>query len=339
MRRLRWLVAGLIVGSSTPAFAQTASEKANAEALFESGKKLLEQGNYKDACPKFEASEKLDSGIGTLLFLGECYEKSGRVASAWATFREAESVARGRGDQERASIAKQRAAALEPRLSKLQIMVAQGSPADLVVKQDGAMVPRESWDIAVPVDPGSHTIEVSATGKRTWTQTVTIGADGAQARLDVPTLEDAPKEAAPPPVPASTTPPPQPVHQQPMTEESHGSAQRTIGIVVGLVGVAGVGVGTIFGLRAKSKNDDSKAECSPADENRCNAKGTELRDDAQSAATISTISFVVGGAALATGIVLIATAPSSEEHVAGPSLHLKTEIGATRAGIALGGMF
>lgn len=45
-------------------------------------------------------------------------------------------------------------------------------------------------------------------------------------------------------------------------------------------------------------------------------KGLTLTNDAKDDATVSTVAFVVGGAALATGAVLWLTAPSGGVHVA-----------------------
>src|SRR5581483_3808708 len=101
----------------------------------------MNAGKYDEACPKVEASQRLDAGLGTLLFLADCYEKGGKLASAWATFREAESIAAGRGDQPREQIARTRSAALEPRLSKLWIKVVEGNDAAIVVKRDGEPIP------------------------------------------------------------------------------------------------------------------------------------------------------------------------------------------------------
>src|SRR6185437_15434982 len=104
MRRRRWqAVLGLCaVGAALglwtgerPARAQNASDKAAAEALFDAAKKLYADKKYAEACTRFDASEKLDRGIGTLLYLADCYEHVGRTASAWATFREAESLEGG----------------------------------------------------------------------------------------------------------------------------------------------------------------------------------------------------------------------------------------------------
>ncbi|MCL2451247.1 MAG: hypothetical protein FWD17_20060, partial [Polyangiaceae bacterium] len=61
------------------AFAQTASEEAAAEALFEQGRDLMLAGRVAEACPKFAESERLDPAPGTLLNLATCYERNGQV--------------------------------------------------------------------------------------------------------------------------------------------------------------------------------------------------------------------------------------------------------------------
>ena len=61
-------------------------EQAAAEALFQEARQLMKTGAYAEACPKLFDSNRLDTAVGTLLYLGECYEKSGKTASAWTTF-------------------------------------------------------------------------------------------------------------------------------------------------------------------------------------------------------------------------------------------------------------
>jgi hypothetical protein len=70
-------------------------------------------------------------------------------------------------------------------------------------------------------------------------------------------------------------------------------------------------VGTVFVLSAKSKYNDSLANCATNDPNRCTAQGVTQRDDARSAGTIATIGFGVGAAGLAAAVILWVTAPSS----------------------------
>jgi serine/threonine-protein kinase len=73
------------------------------------------------------------------------------------------------------------------------------------------------------------------------------------------------------------------------------------------VGVVGIGVGTYFGLRARSKRDDSDAFC---DADECSDRGLELRSEALDAATLADVGFGIGLVGIGAGIVLLATSGS-----------------------------
>ena len=121
--RLPWmLIPTFFVSTVAPGvFAQTsAQDRATAEALFQEAKKLKAAEEYDAACPKFAASQKLDPALGTLLNLADCHEQQGLTASAWAEFLEAATLARRAGQAERAKVAKERATALEGRLTRLK---------------------------------------------------------------------------------------------------------------------------------------------------------------------------------------------------------------------------
>ena len=95
------------LASARTSLAQTsAADKAAAQALFDEGKRLMDAGQFAQACPKFADSEKLDPGVGTLLNLGVCYEKNGQTASAWATYKEAASAAANAGEAAREKYAR-----------------------------------------------------------------------------------------------------------------------------------------------------------------------------------------------------------------------------------------
>ena len=311
MRHDAGLCAGLVcvaMGVVAPTVgAQTqgsASEKAAAQALYEEGKQLLEAGKVEQACPKFEASQQLDAGVGTLLYLADCYGRAGRTASAWATFLEAASAAKNQGQSEREQLARDRAAALESKLSKLTLVGTDAtSMQQAEVTLNGRSVPRASWGVPLPVDPGPQMIEVRAPNKKPWSTTLQIPPGASERRLEIPRLADAPESV--PAAPSATNAPAE------TAEPSSKSGLRTAGWIVAGAGVVGVGVGSYFGLRAISKNDDSKAHCRTA--HLCDSTGLALRDDAKDAATISTIAFAAGGALAAGGVALLVFAPSNKE--------------------------
>jgi len=312
-----------------------------AEALFDTAQKLMTEGKFTEACPKLEQSQRLDPGIGTLLYLADCYERSGKLASAWATFRDGASQAEAAGQSERAGAGQSRARALAPRLSKMTVKVAAElqNGSGLEIRRDDSPLPKGIWNVPMPIDGGEHVISASAPGYAPWSTTVNVATEKDDAVVSIPALVPTPVEAPPPDetpvVPAVTPVQASPASPPPRRDApaSSGSTQRTLGIVVSSVGLVGIGVGSYFGLRAISKNSDAKDVC---DGTACSSEsGVTLTDEAKDAATVSNVAFSVGLAALVGGIVLYATAPS--EPVS--ALRLTPTAGPRSAGLSLGGRF
>lgn len=318
MRRVSFLLGVTVFSVALHGAAQSnaGGNRAAAEALFNQGRSLMTAGKYAEACPKFEASQQLDPGLGTMLNLAECYEKTGRTASAWAEYREAIPLARAAGSKARQDLAVERAQALEERLSTLTIRAMSGDAADaqLEVRRDGVAVQPAELGSPIPVDPGEHLIEARAPGKAPWSSKVQVGPNAAKVSVEIPALQA--EGAAPAPVASpivtTTTTTTEPPSDKPASD---GAAQRTTGLVLGGAGIVGVGLGTFFGLRASSKWSDAKEKCTDYPYG-CGAEGTDLRSSASSAGAVSTIAFVAGGALIATGVVLYLTAPSKKESVA-----------------------
>jgi hypothetical protein len=295
------------------ASAQAGNDKAAAEALFDEGRKLMADQQFAQACGKFEASQRLDPGVGTMLNLADCYEKAGRTASAWAEFRETISAAHKAGSAERERIARQRVQELEPKLSYLTIVPWQGQ--EVGVSRDGVAIDPGVLGTAIPVDPGTHVIAASAVGKRSWSTNVVVGDHADRVSVSVPILPDEAHEAAPLAAAAEVqAPPPEAANKAPADAHSPGSTQRIVAVVAASVGVVGVVVGSVFGVKAASTWSDAKKHCDPYP--YCGESGQKLSNDAQTSGTISTIAFIVGGVGLVSGAVLWFTAPShsSEAH-------------------------
>jgi hypothetical protein len=306
-----------------------AGDAAAAEALFVEGKKLVGQGKYAEACPKFAESNRLDRGAGTLIHLADCYEKTKQTASAWATYKEAASAAQALGRQDWEKLANKRATLLEPTLAKLTIKVTE--PADKIeVTRDGTTVSQASWGVALPIDSGAHTIEAAAPGRKPFKTAVSIAKDGDKAEVVVPKLDaedKAPVAATTAPAAATTTTPP------PGADQNDGSGQRTLGFIVAGVGVAGVAVGAVTGLMAMNKNNESKDKC-PSAGACADQTGVDANDSAKTLGLVSTIGFIAGGVGLAAGAFLIFTAGPSKTGV-----HVVPTAGPKNAGLSLGGAF
>jgi hypothetical protein len=300
---------------------KSGGNRAAAEALFNQGRELMTAGKFAEACPKFEASQQLDPGLGTMLNLAECYEKTGRTASAWAEYREAIPLARAAGSKARQDLATERAQALQERLSTLTIRAMSGddSNAHLEIRRDGVALQEAELGAPIPVDPGEHVIEAVAPGKQPWSSKVQVGPNAAKVAVDIPTLKASDSAAAPPTqAPATTT---TTITSPPAdTGTDPGAARRTTGLILGGVGVVGIGLGAFFGVSASSKWSDAKDKCTDYPYG-CGEDGASKQADARSAATISTVGFVAGGALLAAGAVLYFTAPKQQNValVVGPS--------------------
>jgi serine/threonine-protein kinase len=328
----------VLAAAAPPVHAQTASDKAAAEALFDQGRAAMQDGDFGKACGLLERSQHIEPGVGTLLYLAECYEKSGRTASAWATFREAADAADAAKESVRARTGRDRAARLEPTLSRLTIQVGPDAQqiAGLTVERNGRPVQSVLWNVPVPVDPSDYEVRAMAPGYEPWSQTVSVPERAAKVAVAVPPLKRAPEipSATPADAPKSSTAPmpaPSPVAPSGSSPGRPGEGQRSAAYVVGAVGIVGVGIGTIFGLRAINKNSDAKTHCLRGYE--CDdAEGPALADDAKSAARLSNIAFGAGAALLVGGAILYFTSPRAPE---GSSLRA----GLGPRGITLGGTF
>jgi hypothetical protein len=147
----------------------------------------------------------------------------------------------------------------------------------------------------MPVDPGDHIIEAFALGKIPWKQTVTVGGKAETKTINVPVLDNAP--VAPTPTAAAG-----PSSQMSSTfVEVKKPVSPAVWVAYG-IGVAGVGVGTYFGIRAMADKRTGDDNC-PQD--RCNAAGVSANNDAIQGANISTVGFGVGALGIGLGTVLL----------------------------------
>ena len=296
MTAIRAGVLALLV--SAPALAQEPSPRdpLAAEALFERGKLLMDQGHTPEACAAFGESQRLDPAGGTLLRLALCHEAAGKLASAWLEFGEVVRVSKeGTGEpaklQERVRLAREHLSAIEPRVPKLAIRVQPAARVDgLRVSANGLPRNEGTWDVFLPVDPGDIVVVATAPGRRESRVTVHV-AEGQQQNVELLPLA----ALAPPPAP-----PPAPLPAPPPTE--HASLLRPVGVGVGLLGLAAIGVGSYFGVHAIGKWNDSNATCPGT---TCsNSTGVSLASDAQSAARIADVTLAAGAVAVVTGVVL-----------------------------------
>jgi hypothetical protein len=307
--------------------AAPADNVSKARELFSEARKLVQDGNYAQACGKFEESLKLNVGIGTQFNLADCWEHVGRTASARSLFLGAAASAHALGQAEREQVAKARADALEPRLLRLVIDV-RATDAELVIRRNQVPIERESWSTATAVDPGAYLIEASAPGKKSWSARVTVPATATETvSVTVPPLEDAaaacePKSAnSEAPIETKPLPLQPPDAPTPLADEPPSRSARRTAYALSLagLGIASLGVGTVLAIEYQSKNDDAKTIC-PSSVG-CSASDIDdhsgLVSDAKTFRTWSFVGFGVGGAALVGAAVLYFAPSSSGERASG----------------------
>ena len=312
---LFWLMASSAFAEPTP------QERALAESLFQDGKRLVKEGDYTTACAKFTESQRLDPQLGTLLHMAACHQKLGRTASAWAEYTEAASLAGRAGERERERIARERAASLETQLSRLVLEV-RDPPSDFSVSIDGKAIGTASLETPFAIDPGSHLVEATATGRGRWSLKIEVPDGPHLMKVSIPALppEGEHREEKP----AGPTPPePKP------DPRDDGDTQRIAGFVVGGVGIAVTVVGGIFGLLAVLQADKADEHCEGI---YCDDEGLAGHERAHDSAAASTVLFIVGLATVAAGLTVVLTAPSTDN----TSFYVGPRVGMGGVGVVSG---
>lgn len=281
-----------------------------ARSLFDEARGLMKAGQFERACPKLEAARKLYPSPGVLLNLGDCYENTGHVASAWAEFQEAAVAADRAGRPEFSQEARHRRDALEPRISRVVVRAAATTPSELV-RLDDSELDRHLWGTALPVDPGLHLVTAKADGRTPWSLSIRVMDGGKTVTVEVPPLvprSDSPLAGAsagtfshagsspPSATPRDSSP------DAPTARRSAWTMQRTWGQVMTGAGAAQTAVAAFLVLAARTRFDLAETEA-----------GTARMDDSLAAVhtgNAATVVLAVGVPMTIAGIVLWVTAPS-----------------------------
>lgn len=290
----------LTLGVALPRLA-AAQDTTRADETFHAGRELMKDGKLAEACPKFEESQRADPASGTLLALAYCQELSGLLASSLANYLAAADLASKEAQTERQKAAAERATGLQKRVSTLTILVPAdlSKQAGLKIKRDGIELDRTAYNVALPLNGGTHAIEVSAPGRERWAGVVTLQTEADQKTLQLPLLEPEGADVL------LLTPGPRrgSAPHAPPIESPSVRHMRQASLGLGLASAVGVGIGVTFGLAAKSRNDASNRD-GHCDSTGCDAYGAERRQSALDAAQVATWSFVAAGALGATAIIL-----------------------------------
>jgi hypothetical protein len=269
MKRTPFRAAIVCFFVAASASAQENAAHARAQELFRQGRKLLEAGRLDDACPTLEESLRLEPTLVTRMNLAACYEATGRAASALREFAAAADTARREGNVQLAGVADEHARAISEKTHRLAVQLTAKKEGQALVL-DGHTIAEDALGRPLPVDPGTHVAEAHAPGHRSWRKVIVVEGQPRVITETIPALE--------PDTPGVTPP--------------RATSNLVPVLFTGGVAVAGIGLGSYFGVRTFEKRDEYERECDPNGE--CSQTGLDLQAEARSAALVSTIAFSVG---------------------------------------------
>jgi hypothetical protein len=144
-----------------------------AEDTFNRGLQLMQQRQYTEACAAFEQSQRLDPQFGTQYQIAACYQKVGKLATAWNMYRE---LSRSDSNPKRRPKAGKIADALAPRVPKIRLVLRKKLP-DAHVLMNGVNA-SALIGVDTPVDLGTYAFVATAAGHREWRKTVEVKEEG-----------------------------------------------------------------------------------------------------------------------------------------------------------------
>jgi serine/threonine-protein kinase len=332
-----------VVSTASPAWAAP-SASAQARSLFREARALMEKERFAEACPKLQESLRIDPGMGTQFNLAHCWEQLGLTASAWGLFLDVAAAAESSGQGKREKAARKRAAALEPKLSRLRIDVVAPVPGMKILRA-GEEVGEGAWNTDVPIDPGTYPIEASAPDRQTWVGEIVVEKPGETASIEVPALQD----VAPPIVEAPAPEPEAPPAPVAIEDQGSGGGRTVATIVLSAVAVGGIATGVVFGIQSKNETDAAKKLCTGGEDGATCAgvdggiaerdEALGHRDSAKRAALISYVGLGVGAAALVGTTILLLTGSGADDGDEAQGAQLAPVLGPDFAGLGMSGRF
>jgi hypothetical protein len=288
-------------------------DRATARALAYEGHDALLNKDYATAADRFARADALVHAPTLLLGLARAEVGLGKLTAAQEHYNRIvrEGVPRGAPPvfTQAVADARREVKKLAARIPSVIITVKGPSAPDVTL--DGAPLPAAALGEKHPVDPGAHMIRASANGFEARTVSITL-TEGKQESVTVELKPTAQAESSPPepsPSPAAASAPPGPVTRPAGTSEAVGSTQKTLGIIGLSLGGVGFGLGGATGVLAIVQRNSFKSRCAGYD---CPADLAATISTYRTLGALSTAGFIVGGAGVVAGTILLLTAPKAK---------------------------
>ena len=318
-----------------PQAAPDEASLAAARSLGYEGVAAYKAGDYSTATQKLRRAFGIVRVPTLGLWFARALVQEGRFVEAAERYEEVARLATTEGEVEAQQEAKETAAqerlALMPRIPTVRITVEGALLDDVTITVNGVAVSRAALTAPVLVDPTPQRIQ----GKRgevvvTEELTPKVGERHAVTlRFPQAVASSSPSEPAAAEAQQAQSPPPSSsLSEQPASvppdRPAPGAVQRTGGWAAVGVGGAGVIAGLVTGLVAISKRDSLGEDC-PNDV--CPPSRRSDVDLINTLRNVSTVSFIIGGLAGATGAALLLTIDDEQDSGTAAGLWLGVGVG------------
>jgi hypothetical protein len=319
MRLSRIAIAALALGllPSIATAAPTPEQKAEASALVTVAQAEAKRGKLDEAVKGLRRAVELDPTPQNRLELAKALVATKKLAQARQALT---AVLEDKSPAAKPSVraAEKLVSDIDARIPRLKLEIT-GPPAGAAIASlDGEIVDTAN-DILV--DPGEHTLVVDAEGFASIKRTIHVDE---MSRETVPIKMTAGEGSS----------------EEEETEETGPKKKKSGGInpiipagVAFGVGALGLGLGIAFGVMAINEADKAKQFCP---NNRCpdDPAVKHARDLSLTNGYVSTAMFVVGGAGVAAGVVLLVVLSPGKTKKEAPKTAIAPWIGANQIGIS-----
>jgi hypothetical protein len=312
------------------AHAQSASEIAAAKQWFTEGVAFEEKGQFKEALERFQRARGVKATPQILFHVGLCEAKTGALVEGLVDLERAVELAKSEGNTQVVSAAESEIASLRPRVPKVELVL-QGSERPSKMSLDDKPLAESTFDAALPVNPGDHVLKATfATGEATRRFSI---KEGEQSRIELGPPAAGEKPPPPPPVGQRSQPPVDEPKPPQKDEPAGGNVLPWVLIGGGVVATAG----GFFLWKLRGDQVDKLDAICPARDSCPSSRASEVDDLEGKGKLYTTLgigSWVLGGAALATGAILLVGSKPSEK-----ALTVSPAIGPNTAGALFGARF
>jgi hypothetical protein len=324
----------LSLSSLTAVAAPTAKDKEEAKTHLAEGRVAIGINQFDEAIKAFKLSDQLDPNPQTKLELVEALIGGGKLIEASKILNGLLDASAGHPKKIKES-AQKLLSGLEPRIPWILVKLTGPSAGAATVTVDGTKV--EDIEFETPFDPGTHAVVAEAEGYFRVEKRVKLD-EGQHGVVKIDMKPSAPKkkkkkvsadpdgdveEASAEEEEVEEAPPPPKKKKKKKGADEGGGAEASGGggitnhglfiptVVTGGVGALGLLIGTISGAVALSQTAAVKKSC---DGTTCPDSSSlrASRDAALVSGNVSTAFFIIGGAGVAAGGVMLALILTSD---------------------------